>query len=135
MRQAINNLQSTWSGFGFVSGDNVFKVCDQPHPIVVQSMMRACSKGDIENSMIKLQELWDQGYSAVDIIVTIFRVVKTFDEWVSDLVFLSSRSDLILQTRLPEYTKLEYIKVHTDRLFDPLTTDLRVSFRKLALHT
>ena len=82
MRQAINNLQSTWSGFGFVSGDNVFKVCDQPHPIVVKSMMRACAKGDIENSMIKLQELWDQGYSAVDIIVTIFRVVKTFDEWV-----------------------------------------------------
>ena len=87
MRQAINNLQSTWSGFGFVSGDNVFKVCDQPHPIAVQSMMRACSKGDIENSMIKLQELWDQGYSAVDIIVTIFRVVKTFDEWVLDPVF------------------------------------------------
>jgi len=91
MRQAINNLQSTWSGFGFVSGDNVFKVCDQPHPITVRSMIRACSKGDIENSMVKLQELWDQGYSAVDIIVTIFRVVKTFDE-------------------LSEYTKLEYIK-------------------------
>jgi replication factor C subunit 2/4 len=82
MRQAINNLQSTWSGFGFVSGDNVFKVCDQPHPIAVQSIMRACSVGDIEHSMAKLQELWDQGYSAVDIIVTIFRVVKTFDEWV-----------------------------------------------------
>ena len=80
MRQAINNLQSTWSGFSFVSGDNVFKVCDQPHPIIVQSMIRACSQGDIENSVIKLRELWDQGYSAVDIIVTIFRVVKTFDE-------------------------------------------------------
>lgn len=79
MRQAINNLQSTWSGFGFVSND-VFKVCDQPHPITVQSMIRACSKGDIENCMARLQELWDQGYSAVDIIVTIFRVVKTFDE-------------------------------------------------------
>jgi len=91
MRQAINNLQSTWSGFGFVSSDNVFKVCDQPHPVAVQTIIRACSKGDIENSMIKLQELWNQGYSAVDIIVTIFRVVKTFDE-------------------LPEYTKLEYIK-------------------------
>ena len=87
MRQAINNLQSTWSGFGFVSGDNVFKVCDQPHPIVVQAMIRASSKGDIEHSMAKLQELWDQGYSAVDIIVTIFRVVKTFDEWVLIVCF------------------------------------------------
>ncbi|OCH87469.1 P-loop containing nucleoside triphosphate hydrolase protein [Obba rivulosa] len=91
MRQAINNLQSTHSGFGFVSGDNVFKVCDQPHPIVVQVMIKACLKGDIDGAMEKLNELWDQGYSAVDIIVTIFRVVKTFDE-------------------IPEYTKLEYIK-------------------------
>ncbi|THH19052.1 hypothetical protein EW146_g2055 [Bondarzewia mesenterica] len=91
MRQAINNLQSTWSGFGFVSGDNVFKVCDQPHPIVVQTIIRACMKGNIDLAMEKLSDLWDQGYSAVDIIVTIFRVVKTFDE-------------------IPEYTKLEYIK-------------------------
>ncbi|PIL31821.1 hypothetical protein GSI_06525 [Ganoderma sinense ZZ0214-1] len=80
MRQAINNLQSTWSGFGFVSGDNVFKVCDQPHPITVQAMIRACLKGDIDGAMDKLNELWDQGYSAVDIVVTVFRVVKTFDE-------------------------------------------------------
>lgn len=80
MRQAINNLQSTHSGFGFVSGDNVFKVCDQPHPIVVKAMIRACMKGDIDLAMEKLRELWDQGYSAVDIIVTVFRVVKTFDE-------------------------------------------------------
>ncbi len=82
MRQAINNLQSTHSGFGFVSGDNVFKVCDQPHPIIVQSMIRFCLKGDISQAMEKLNDLWDQGYSAVDIVVTIFRVVKTFDEWV-----------------------------------------------------
>ncbi|EGO05345.1 hypothetical protein SERLA73DRAFT_174456 [Serpula lacrymans var. lacrymans S7.3] len=91
MRQAINNLQSTHSGFGFVSGENVFKVCDQPHPVIVQSIIRACLKGDIDGAMGKLNELWEQGYSAVDIVVTVFRVVKTFDE-------------------LPEYTKLEYIK-------------------------
>lgn len=82
MRQAINNLQSTHSGFGFISGDNVFKVCDQPHPIVVQTMIRACLKGDIDAALEKLHELWAQGYSAVDIIVTLFRVVKTFDECV-----------------------------------------------------
>ena len=89
MRQAINNLQSTHSGFGFVSGDNVFKVCDQPHPIVVQSMIRACLKGDINLAMEKLNELWDNGYSAIDIVVTIFRVVKVFDECVlTNLSFL-----------------------------------------------
>ena len=91
MRQAINNLQSTHSGFGFVSGENVFKVCDQPHPVVVQAVIRACLKGEVDPALEKLHELWDQGYSAVDIVVTLFRVAKTFDE-------------------LPEYTKLEYIK-------------------------
>lgn len=39
-------------------------------------------KGDIDGAMEKLNELWEQGYSAVDIIVTVFRVVKTFDECV-----------------------------------------------------
>jgi len=82
MRQAINNLQSTYSGFGFVSGDNVFKVCDQPHPIIIQAAIRLCLKGDVDGALEKLKELWDQGYSAVDIVVTLFRVVKSFDEWV-----------------------------------------------------
>ncbi|KAG9083241.1 replication factor C subunit 4 [Ceratobasidium sp. UAMH 11750] len=91
LRQALNNLQSTHAGFGFVSADNVFKVCDQPHPVIVQDMVRACLKGDIDNGMARLNELWTQGYSAVDIVTTLFRVTKTFDE-------------------LPEYTKLEYIK-------------------------
>lgn len=80
MRQAINNLQSTHSGFGFVSGDNVFKVCDQPHPIMIQATLRCCMKGDVNGAVERLHELWDQGYSAVDIVVTLFRVVKTFDE-------------------------------------------------------
>ncbi|KAG8991300.1 replication factor C subunit 4 [Tulasnella sp. 427] len=80
MRQAINNLQSTFAGFGFVSGDNVFKVCDQPHPVIVQDMIKACIKGDVEEALKKLDYLWNQGYSAIDIVTTIFRVVKTYNE-------------------------------------------------------
>lgn len=80
MRQAINNLQSTFAGFGFVSGDNVFKVCDQPHPVLVQDMIKACIKGDVEEALKKLDYLWNKGYSAVDIVTTIFRVVKTYNE-------------------------------------------------------
>ncbi|KAF5368638.1 hypothetical protein D9758_002327 [Tetrapyrgos nigripes] len=76
MRQAINNLQSTHSGFSFVSADNVFKVCDQPHPVLVEALLSCCMKGEIDGAMEKLNELWEQGYSAVDIVVTIFRVVK-----------------------------------------------------------
>ena len=92
MRQAVNNLQSTVAGFGLVNGENVFKVCDQPHPIAVQNMLRSCHKGAVEEALETLRELWGKGYSAVDIVSTTFRVAKTIDT-------------------LPEYTKLEFIKV------------------------
>lgn len=58
MRQAINNLQSTSSGFGFVSGDNVFRVVDSPHPIKVQAMIKACWEGKIDVALETLNELW-----------------------------------------------------------------------------
>ncbi|KAK4190683.1 P-loop containing nucleoside triphosphate hydrolase protein [Podospora australis] len=77
MRQAINNLQSTWAGFGFVSGDNVFKVVDSPHPIKVQAMLKACYEGNVDAALDSLRELWDLGYSSHDIISTMFRVTKT----------------------------------------------------------
>lgn len=91
MRQAINNLQSTWSGFGFVNQDNVFKICDQPHPIVIRQMIKDCQHGKIDEALARINALWDQGYSAVDIVVTVFRVVKGMEE-------------------LPEYLKLEFIR-------------------------
>ncbi len=91
MRQAINNLQSTWAGFGFVSGDNVFRVVDSPHPIKVQAMIKACWEGKIDAALETLNELWNLGYSSHDIISTMFRVTKTIPT-------------------LSEHSKLEFIK-------------------------
>lgn len=109
MRQAINNLQSTCSGFGFVSGDNVFRVVDSPHPIKVQAMIKACWEGKVDVALETLNELWyvllavrwksacsdrihrTLGYSSHDIISTMFRVTKTIPT-------------------LSEHSKLEFIK-------------------------
>ncbi|KAI9885146.1 MAG: replication factor C subunit 4 [Watsoniomyces obsoletus] len=91
MRQAINNLQSTFAGSGFVSGDNVFKVVDSPHPIKIQAMIKACYEGKVDPALDILRELWDLGYSSHDIISTMFRVTKTVDT-------------------LSEHSKLEFIK-------------------------
>ncbi|KAH1512899.1 replication factor C subunit 4 [Aspergillus fumigatus] len=91
MRQAINNLQSTWSGFGLVSGDNVFRVVDSPHPIKVQAMIKACWEGKVDAALETLNELWDLGYSSHDIISTMFRVTKTIPT-------------------LSEHSKLEFIR-------------------------
>lgn len=106
MRQALNNLQSTHEGFGFVKADNVFKVCDEPHPLLVKDMLNHCAAATtVANSgggggganvdhlgkaHAVMKSLWKMGYSAEDIITNIFRVCKTL--------------------QLPEYLKLEFIK-------------------------
>ncbi|KAI9298826.1 replication factor C subunit 2 [Neoconidiobolus thromboides FSU 785] len=90
MRQAINNLQSTFSGFGFVNQENVFRVCDQPHPTIVKEVIESCINGKLDNAIEVMSSLWHKGYSALDIITTFFRVTKLYD--------------------MPETSKLEFIK-------------------------
>ncbi|KAK9315370.1 P-loop containing nucleoside triphosphate hydrolase protein [Lipomyces starkeyi] len=112
MRQAINNLQSTVAGFGFVNGENVFKIVDTPHPTSVQAMLKACHQGKVETALEILRtDLWDKGYSAVDIISTMFRVIKSMDE-------------------INEHRKMEYIKeigfTHM-RILDGVGTLLQLS--------
>ncbi|KAJ5173942.1 uncharacterized protein N7500_001873 [Penicillium coprophilum] len=82
---------STWSGFGFVSGDNVFRVVDSPHPVKVQAMIKACWEGKVDVALEGLNELWTLGYSSHDIISTMFRVTKTIPT-------------------LSEHSKLEFIR-------------------------
>lgn len=110
MRQAINNLQSTFTGLGIVTADNVFKVCDQPHPITIRAILTACHQGDIEKAMEGLEQVWDDGYAAVDIIGTLFKVVKTMDS-------------------IPEAVKLEFIKVSCGRC-----TELSSLLSEIAFH-
>lgn len=94
MRQAINNLQSTAQGFGFVNSENVFKVCDQPHPFLVKEVISACLRGNVDKSMDGMVELYGHGYSAADIVGTLFKVVKGYEG-----------------PDMSEYIKLEYIKM------------------------
>lgn len=37
-------------GFGLVTADNVFKVCDQPHPLLVASILKHCQAADLEQA-------------------------------------------------------------------------------------
>lgn len=89
--QALNNLQSTNAGFGFINSENVFKVCDEPHPLLVKSMLGHCVDGNIDEAYKVVEQLWALGYSPEDIIGNIFRVCKTY--------------------QMAEYLKLEFIKV------------------------
>eukprot|EP01029_Cantina_marsupialis_P018233 TRINITY_DN4178_c1_g2_i1.p1 TRINITY_DN4178_c1_g2~~TRINITY_DN4178_c1_g2_i1.p1 ORF type:complete len:342 (-),score=77.10 TRINITY_DN4178_c1_g2_i1:299-1324(-) len=76
MRNAVNNLQATVSGFENVTEENVFKVCDQPHPQFVHAILTSCAKGDISGACAHMRRLYNMGYSAIDIVGTVFKVVK-----------------------------------------------------------
>lgn len=90
MRQALNNLQSTFQGFGHVSSENVFKVCDEPHPLLIKDMLQHCVNGNIDQAYKVISHLWNMGYASEDIIKITFRVCKTHT--------------------MAEYLKLEFIK-------------------------
>ncbi|KAJ3680133.1 hypothetical protein LUZ60_016411 [Juncus effusus] len=79
MRQALNNLQATFSGFRFVNQENVFKVCDQPHPFHVKNMIKNVMDGKFDSACAGLKQLYDLGYSPTDIITTLFRIIKNYD--------------------------------------------------------
>ncbi|KAK1305150.1 hypothetical protein QJS10_CPB11g00738 [Acorus calamus] len=90
MRQALNNLQATVTGFRFVNQENVFKVCDQPHPLHVKNMVHNILEGKFDDACSGMKKLFDLGYSPTDIITTLFRIIKNYD--------------------MAEYLKLEFMK-------------------------
>eukprot|EP00884_Botryococcus_braunii_P000882 jgi/Botrbrau1/10795/Bobra.0064s0001.1 len=113
MRQALNNLQSTAAGFGFINADNVFRVCDQPHPLVVAKMVEACMSANLHAAHKHIKSLLDMGYSATDVISTLFRVVRNYPG-----------------EKMSEFVKLEFLReigmAHM-RASDGLTSRLQMS--------
>ncbi|KAI5630736.1 ATPase family associated with various cellular activities (AAA) domain-containing protein [Phthorimaea operculella] len=81
LRAALNNLQAVAAGGAgrAVTPDNVFKVCDEPHPMLVRNMLDACAKQDIHAAYKIIAKLCKLGYAAEDIVSNIFRVSKTLD--------------------------------------------------------
>ncbi|KAF8357004.1 rfc-2 [Pristionchus pacificus] len=91
MRQALNNLQCTVSGYGYVNAENVYKVCDEPHPSMMEDMFVNCVKGKVREASETIHLLYRLGYSPEDIINTMFRVCKVCD-------------------KIPELLKLEFLR-------------------------
>lgn len=77
LRNALNNLQATVQGFGKLTQENVFKVCDQPHPHVIDDIILACVEGNLKDAINKLTSMHVvQGYSPQDIIGTLSKELR-----------------------------------------------------------
>ena len=52
----------------------MFKVCDEPHPLLIKEMLDHCMKADIDEAYKVMAHLWKLGYSSEDIVTNVFRV-------------------------------------------------------------
>lgn len=76
LRQALNNVQAAVDGFKVLTGDTVYKVCDEPHPLRVKKMLIHCKDNQFKAAFEILKELYDKGYSSEDIVVNTFRMSR-----------------------------------------------------------
>lgn len=75
MRYALNNLQATFAGFGHVTKDHVFKVCDQPHPDLMMNVLKHCLLGQFTKGCELIDTVYTQGYNLIDIINTLTKLM------------------------------------------------------------
>lgn len=83
MRQAIANLQSTFNAYGMISEENVFRICDQPHPVILQQCLALCYCRDMYGASQIITKQLEEGYACIDILKTLFRVAKSSSSFES----------------------------------------------------
>jgi replication factor C subunit 2/4 len=84
LRQAINNLQLTFNGYINVIPENVYKLCDKPHPLIIQNIFEFCLKKDFKGSLSLLNSLFDKGYASSDIVLSMIYTLKNMDKKIID---------------------------------------------------
>lgn len=97
-----------------VNAENVYKVCDEPHPNTMREMFQHCLNCDLPEAFEIVDNLYRLGYSVDDIISTMFRIAKTVD--------------------IPEVLRLEYIKVSI-RKWDVYLANATTAFSESASAT
>ena len=76
MRYALNNLQATASGFdNVISRENVFRVCDQPHPEIIENAINLALRSQFSQSCAEVDKVFSQGYNLVDIVHSLTREI------------------------------------------------------------
>ncbi|CAG8463159.1 280_t:CDS:2 [Funneliformis caledonium] len=104
MRQGINNLQSTYSGFGMVNEDNVYKVCDVPDPKYIMELLKRCIRYEVRNVFNAVSKLCGEGYSALDIVQTMLKLMKSASEedieedYYNEYLMEISKTELIIKS-------------------------------------
>lgn len=80
IRFAINNTEAIVRTFKTLNQRSVYKLCDLPHPQIILKILKGCQTRDITliNKLITM--LWKDGYSAIDIVTSMFQIIKQTDQ-------------------------------------------------------
>jgi replication factor C subunit 2/4 len=90
LRRSINNLQAIATTYKEVSEDTVKKVIDKPDNLIIDKMIHNCLDGNFNETHQILNMLIEDGYASLDIVQTLFTIVKDLDiEYQKKLHFLS----------------------------------------------
>ena len=76
MRSVLNSLQATIAGFGNVSKDHVYSVCDLPQPEQLQKVIQACLQKDFEKAIVLVDKVYYEGYNMIDIVGTLMKILQ-----------------------------------------------------------
>lgn len=111
MRQAINNLQATHSGAGFVGEEDVFRICDLPPPTHITKIVGCCQSGDLKNALDGLHKLVESGHAISDISSSFFRIVKNASTTNKSLSINNTNNNNNKNSfELSEAVQLDYLK-------------------------
>ena len=92
LRTSINKLQAVYNGMNKITTANVFIICDEPQPVILQNLIKMCREKEINKAFSNLLSLEKMGYSNLDIATGIINVLKiddTIEE--SEKIFLMNK--------------------------------------------
>ncbi|CAK94324.1 unnamed protein product (macronuclear) [Paramecium tetraurelia] len=142
MRQAINNLQATFTGFGLVNRENVFKVCDVPNVDDLKKILDHMLKGEFQPAQSLMKSIFDNGYMAYDITNTFNKVIQNHNgdrdlqfEFLRQIAFLKARilegiADVLIDVWI-HCQMLQYIqKLSQQMIIQMLNSNYLISYQQ-----
>jgi hypothetical protein len=84
-------LQCTASGYGAITAETVYKVCDEPHPDEILDFFEKCMHGEFNKAFAYLDGQRHNGHAFTDMLTVLHRNLISAD--------------------IPEVLKYEFVKV------------------------
>ena len=104
IRQSINNLECMYHSSLDFNEENIFKILDKPKPYYMNLILTNCFKGDLDEAMKIVYELYNKGYTPNDILLTFMKYLMENND--------SIELDHEYVLKIYEIISLSYIRVN-----------------------